>query len=112
MGVVTAETRTAALEAARSVTIMYEELPSILTIEEAISHSSKFQYNGCEVNRGDVDQAFTRPDLIIAEGVVRLGGQEHFYLEPNAHLVVPGDGGEIVSYSSTQVGNLQFECIV
>lgn len=29
--------------------------------------------------------------------------QEHFYLEPNAAIVVPGENDEYVAYSSTQV---------
>ena len=29
--------------------------------------------------------------------------QEHFYLEPNCSLVVPGEAGEITIISSTQV---------
>lgn len=29
--------------------------------------------------------------------------QEHFYLEPNASIVIPGEADEFVSYSSTQV---------
>lgn len=28
--------------------------------------------------------------------------QEHFYLEPNASIVVPGEADEMLSYSSTQ----------
>lgn len=30
--------------------------------------------------------------------------QEHFYLEPNASIVIPGENDEYLSYSSTQVG--------
>ena len=30
------------------------------------------------------------------------GAQEHFYLETQASLVVPGEGGEVVVYASTQ----------
>lgn len=33
---------------------------------------------------------------------MKVGGQEHFYLEPNVTLVVPTDGDELVVYSSTQ----------
>lgn len=31
-----------------------------------------------------------------------LHKQEHFYLEPNASLVIPGEGGEVTSFSSSQ----------
>lgn len=30
--------------------------------------------------------------------------QEHFYLEPNACIVIPGEGDEYLAYASTQVG--------
>lgn len=33
----------------------------------------------------------------------QTAAQEHFYLEPNASVVVPGEADEMVSYSSTQV---------
>ena len=40
---------------------------------------------------------------VVVEGEMRVGGQEHFYLEPNATLVVPSEGGEeLAVYSSTQ----------
>lgn len=33
------------------------------------------------------------------------GLQEHFYLEPNASIVVPGEADEMLSYSSTQASS-------
>lgn len=32
----------------------------------------------------------------------QIGGQEHFYLETNATLAVPGEAGSIEVFSSTQ----------
>ena len=37
-------------------------------------------------------------------GEVRVGGQEHFYLEPHATLVVPSENDEFTVYTTTQVG--------
>lgn len=37
-----------------------------------------------------------------------LPPQEHFYLEPNAAIVVPGENDEYLAYSSTQVGCIAF----
>lgn len=35
---------------------------------------------------------------------MRTGGQEHFYLEPNAHIFVPkGEDGEMDVFSSSQI---------
>ena len=39
----------------------------------------------------------------IAEGEVRIGGQEHFYLEPQGTLILPGENDEYTVISSTQV---------
>ena len=102
IGVVTARTRAEALEAARAVDVEYDELPPILTIEDAIQNNSFYGQDKKEICRGDVDKAFEDKTLTVVEGSVRMGGQEHFYLEPNAHLVIPTETGEIVSYSSTQ----------
>jgi hypothetical protein len=38
----------------------------------------------------------------VVEGEVRIGGQEHFYLETHASLVVPGENDEFTVYASTQ----------
>ena len=39
---------------------------------------------------------------VLYEGTVRIGGQEHFYLEGQAALAVPGEAGEMLVHSSTQ----------
>ena len=47
----------------------------------------------------------------VLEGEARVGGQEHFYLEPNAAIVIPKEMDEIESFSSTQVrAQHQSEC--
>ncbi len=38
----------------------------------------------------------------ILQGTFTSGGQEHFYLEPQTALAVPGEGGQITIHSSTQ----------
>ena len=35
-------------------------------------------------------------------GKIRIGGQEHFYLEGQVALAVPGEDGAVLVYSSTQ----------
>ena len=37
-----------------------------------------------------------------ASGVLRIGGQEHFYLEGQIALAIPGEDGEMLVLSSTQ----------
>lgn len=102
IGVVTAKSRTEALAAVQAIEIEYDELEPILTIQDAINHNSTHADYAKEIHRGAVDEAFADTTLTIVQGTVRMGGQEHFYLEPNAHYVIPTESGEIVSYSSTQ----------
>ena len=39
----------------------------------------------------------------VVEGEVRMGGQEHFYLEPHCNFVQPLESDEYLLVSSTQV---------
>ena len=41
--------------------------------------------------------------MVVVEGSIRTGGQEHFYLEPNSTLAVPSESAtNLTIYSSTQ----------
>lgn len=93
-----------AQEAARAVKIEYEELPAVLTIEEAVEQES-FHPLYREIKKGDTEAAFKNCDHVFT-GTVRMGGQEHFYLETNACLVVPKtEDGEMEIFASTQNAN-------
>jgi xanthine dehydrogenase molybdopterin-binding subunit B len=41
----------------------------------------------------------------IVDGSIRVGGQEHFYLEPHGCVVIPGECDEMTVISSTQCVN-------
>ena len=91
--------------AAQKVKISYEELPAVLSIEDAIKMGSFHPNTHRSLQKGDVDSYFLsgKSDHVV-EGSVRMGGQEHFYLEPNCSLVWTSDGGnEVFMISSTQV---------
>ncbi|KAG6040589.1 hypothetical protein E4U41_007782, partial [Claviceps citrina] len=93
-----------AAEAARAVKVEYEELPAILTMEEAIDHKS-FHPVYREIKKGDTEGAFDKCDHVFT-GSVRMGGQEHFYLETNACVAVPKrEDGEMEIFASTQNAN-------
>lgn len=86
---------------ARAVQVDYEELPAIFTIEEAIAKDSYFEHFRY-IRKGDAENALTGADHVFS-GVTRIGGQEHFYLETQACVVIPKpEDGEIEVYSSTQ----------
>jgi xanthine dehydrogenase/oxidase len=88
------------------VRIVYEDLPKILTIDEAIEANSFFKH-GKILKKGDaiedkMDGVWTQCDRIF-QGVTRMGGQEHFYLETNAALVIPNkEERSYEVWSSTQ----------
>ncbi len=102
IGVIVADTKRNAQAAAHKVKIDYEDLPHILTIDEAIAAQSFFQPRPV-IHRGDSDEAGWAQYDHVLEGETRMGGQEHFYLETNACLVIPGkEDSEIEVISSTQ----------
>lgn len=91
--------------AARKVHIDYEELPAILSIQDAINAKSFHPNTEKCLRKGNVDLCFQSGQCDkILEGEVQVGGQEHFYLEPNSSLVWTMDcGNEVHMISSTQV---------
>lgn len=105
LGVVVGETEAAARAGAKLVKCTYEDLPAILSIEDAIAAKSFFDVPGLTghaLARGDVDAAFVAAGVRVFEGEVRCGGQEHFYLEPQCSLLLPGENDEMTVISSTQ----------
>ena len=91
--------------AARKVHIDYEELPAILSIQDAINAKSFHPNTEKCLRKGNVDLCFQSGQCDkILEGKVQVGGQEHFYLEPNSSLIWTMDcGNEVHMISSTQV---------
>ncbi|KAM9334422.1 aldehyde oxidase 6 [Symphorus nematophorus] len=99
---VVADTRAHAKRGAAAVKISYEDLPEpVFTIEDAIEKSSFFEPQRM-IEKGNVTEAFKTVDQIY-EGELRMGGQEHFYMETQSMLVVPvGEEREFNVYVSTQ----------
>ena len=107
IGIVVAETQDIALEAARLVQVQYEELPALLSIDDAVAAGSYHEYppfTDHTIEDGDVEAAMAACAAAgrVIEGEARCGGQEHFYLEPMANLVWCGDNDEVHTISSTQ----------
>ncbi|XP_074520486.1 aldehyde oxidase 6 isoform X2 [Halichoeres trimaculatus] len=99
---VVADTREHAKRGAYAVKISYEDLPDpIFTIEEAVEKASYFEPRR-KIWRGDVTEAFKTVDH-VHEGRIKLGGQEHFYMETQSMLAIPvGEETEFNLYVSTQ----------
>lgn len=101
IGVVLADSAAHAAAGARAVKVDYEDLPAIFTMEEAIEKESFFEHFRY-INKGDAEGAFKDADHVFS-GVTRMGGQEHFYLETQACVVVPKlEDGEMEVFSGTQ----------
>ncbi|XP_014251317.1 xanthine dehydrogenase-like [Cimex lectularius] len=103
IGAIVAVDQVTARRANAQVKITYEELsPIIVSIEEAIKHNSFFQKKAKVISKGDIEQGFATADVVF-EGTVRMGGQEHFYLETHASIVVPKkEDDEMDIHISTQ----------
>ena len=98
---VVAESHLAARRAARLGRISYDELPAILTIDEALAADSRFEDGPVIWNRGDVDGAIASAPHRL-RGRIEIGGQEHFYLEGQAALALPQENGDMVVHCSSQ----------
>ncbi|HEX4336862.1 MAG TPA: xanthine dehydrogenase molybdopterin binding subunit [Polyangiaceae bacterium] len=97
---VIAETEDAAKTGASRVSVRYEPLPAILSIEQAIE-AGAYLTEPARMRRGDPKQALrTSPHRL--EGELFIGGQEHFYLETQAALAFRDEDGGYFVHSSTQ----------
>ena len=63
--------------------------------------NSRFEGGPRIYEKGDAAKAIDEADHQI-DGVIEIGGQEHFYLEGQAALVFPQEGGDMLVHSSTQ----------
>jgi len=97
---VSADTYDQAFAAANLVQVAYEELPPILSIEEAWKNE-EFTYKPPKIVFGDAESAL-KTSAHTVSGEVRCGGQDHFYLETHIAFAVPGEDRDITVYSSTQ----------
>ena len=98
--VVVAQTRDQARRAARLAHVEIEEETAILTIEDALAADAKILPD-YDFRVGDPGQAIAQAPNQLA-GMLRIGGQEHFYLEGQAAFAMPGEAGEMLVHSSTQ----------
>lgn len=98
---VVAETRHAARRAARLAKVEYEDLPAVLTLEEARSGGGELVGKPLLMSRGDAPEAVCAAPRKLSGRVV-VGGQEQFYLEGQAAYAQPGEEGEMRVFSSTQ----------
>jgi len=97
---VAAETVEQARAAAAKAEIVYEDLPALLTIEDAMAAESLLE-PPYTMAKGDAATAIAKAPHVI-EGRIEIGGQEHFYLEGQAALAVPGEDEDMTVHCSSQ----------
>ena len=103
IGGIVAKDQETAQRAARLVKVEYQDLPAIVTMEEAIAAGSYHHWQQNTITQGDVASVFSDPDNLVVEGSMRTGAQEHFYLETQATIAIPsGEDGEMKIIASTQ----------
>ncbi|MFV2001047.1 MAG: xanthine dehydrogenase family protein molybdopterin-binding subunit, partial [Acidimicrobiia bacterium] len=103
VAVVIAESDDAALEGAKAITIVWEQLPLVPDITTADAtdvlihpengHTSNTYYQ-FKIRRGDMDAAWALADVVV-EGTYSLPHQEHAYLQPEAAVAYRDDQGRI-----------------
>jgi xanthine dehydrogenase large subunit len=100
MFAVIAETRAQARYAARLAEIEYEDLPAVLDIKAA-REGGEIVTEPLTLSRGDAAAAIKAAPRRI-EGRMEIGGQEHFYLETQIAMAIPGEDDEVLVHVSTQ----------
>lgn len=97
---IAAETEEIALAAEKLISIEFEILEAITDLRTAIKKNSHLG-DPRTMQRGDAEGAMKTVKHTI-KGELETGPQEHWYLETQACICIPGEQQEIIAYSSTQ----------
>ncbi|MGI3126187.1 xanthine dehydrogenase molybdopterin binding subunit [Nitratireductor sp. PBL-C9] len=97
---VIAETREVARRACRLAKIDYAEEPALIDVADA-ADDAKLVTAPLKLERGDSAAAIAAAPHTI-RGQMRVGGQDHFYLEGQIAFALPGEDGDVTVFSSTQ----------
>ncbi|MBT3223721.1 MAG: molybdopterin-dependent oxidoreductase, partial [Proteobacteria bacterium] len=100
VAVVYGRTYEACRQALVLIEVEYEELPAILSVDEAIAANS-IHGEVHVIERGEV-QLELNDSKHNLQGDFSCGAQEHFYLETHAALAIPGEDKTVEVFSSTQ----------
>ena len=100
VAVVIASTHKIAYQAASEVNIEVEELESIFDLEEAHQRKS-YVAPEMTIKKGNPFKTFKDSKHTLS-GELKIGGQDHFYLEGQIALAIPNDDSSFTIWSSTQ----------
>ncbi|WP_417423246.1 xanthine dehydrogenase molybdopterin binding subunit [Hoeflea sp.] len=98
---VIAETRDLARRAAKRAVISYEDLPHITDVRAAMEANYPLVTDPLKLERGDIAAGLSSAPRRL-QGEMRIGGQDHFYLEGHIAMAIPGEDDEVTVWSSTQ----------
>ncbi len=97
---VVAESRDAARRAAELAKVEVEELPHHVDVAEAMAAGYPHITEPLKLERGDLAEGQTAAHRIA--GQMRIGGQDHMYLEGHIAFAIPGEDDDVVVHCSTQ----------
>lgn len=97
---VVAESREAAIAARGRARIAYEPIEAFVSVDQALSADLKIAPT-MTFAQGNAAVALERARRRLA-GRFAIGGQDHFYLEGQIAMALPGEDGDMLVYSSTQ----------
>ena len=97
---VAASTRNQARAAVRLAVVEYEELDAVLDVEAARPGQS-FVTEPMAMRRGDAAAAIAGAPRRL-QGRITMGGQDHFYLEGQIAMALPGEEDEVTVLTSSQ----------
>jgi xanthine dehydrogenase large subunit len=100
VALVVADTARAARAALAAITLEIDTLPVLVDPREAFARGELIGPTRTFA-LGDVEDAWAGCDVVVS-GRADTGGQEHFYLEGQAAMAVPGEDGSVHIFSSTQ----------
>jgi xanthine dehydrogenase large subunit len=98
---VVAQTRDQARRAARLAIIDYAPEPPVLDVASARAAVGALVTVPLKLERGDVADALALSPRRLSGSMV-IGGQDHFYLEGQISLAIPGEDGDVTVLCSTQ----------
>ena len=98
---VIAETRDQARRAAALARVEYDPLPHYLEPIEAFEAGNGYVWEPLTLRRGEPESALAAAPRRLS-GRFAVGGQDHFYLEGQIAMAIPGEDEEVAIFTSTQ----------
>lgn len=100
IALVAADSDEAAFEAVKKIVVEFEPLPSITDLETAMREGSMIDVPR-KIQRGNPEKTLKTAPYFLT-GTLGTGAQEHWYLETQTSLAIPGEGKEMKVLASTQ----------